>query len=123
VIREAQTEEAGVQQIGFEIVPHPRYRGDCLLKPTRGAPFGLWYRDRAYAVSYAEWVAREVDSAEIRVFNRDGTLAESRVVGRSGSRENDRGQAGRKGSVLRFIQPCPRARSVRSAQPDQHTGA
>jgi hypothetical protein len=60
--------------------PHPRYRGDWLLKPTRGAPFGLWYRDRAHGVSYAEWVAREVDCAEIIVSNRDGTLAERRVV-------------------------------------------
>jgi hypothetical protein len=80
-----------VQQIRFEIVPHPRYGGDWLLKPTRGAPFGLRYRDRAYAVSYAEWVAREVDTAEIRVFNRDGTLAEIRVVGRTGGRESDCG--------------------------------
>jgi hypothetical protein len=70
-------------QLTFEIVPHPRYRDDWLLKPNRGAPFGLWYGDRAHAVSYAEWVAREVDRAEIRVLNRDGTLAESRVVGRS----------------------------------------
>lgn len=70
-----------MQQIGFEIVPHPHFRGDWLLKRSRGAPFGLWYRDRDHAVSYAEWVAREVDRAEIRVFNRDGTLAESRVVG------------------------------------------
>lgn len=67
----------------LEIVPHPRSRRDWLLKPNRGAPFGLWYRDRADAVSYAEWVAREVDRAEIRIFNRDGTLAESRTVGRS----------------------------------------
>jgi hypothetical protein len=72
-----------MQTITFVIVPHPRYRGDWLLRPNRGAPFGLWYRDRSHAVSYAEWVAREVDRAEIRVLNRDGTLAESRVVGRS----------------------------------------
>jgi len=65
----------------FEIVPHPRSRGDWLLKPSRGAPFGLRYKERAYAVSYAEWVAREVEAAEIRVFDRDGTRAESRVVG------------------------------------------
>jgi hypothetical protein len=26
------------------------------LKPSRGAPFGLWYQERAHAVSYAEWV-------------------------------------------------------------------
>ena len=42
----------------FEIVPHPRSPGEWLLKPTRGVPFGLWYRDRAHAVSYAEWLAR-----------------------------------------------------------------
>jgi hypothetical protein len=61
-------------------MPHPRYCGDWLLKPTRGAPFGLWYRDRAHAVSYAEWVAREVDCAEIIVRNRDGTLADRRLL-------------------------------------------
>ena len=64
----------------FEIVPYSRSRGEWLLKPCRGAPFGLRYRDREYAVSYAEWVAREMDRAEIRVFNRDGTLAECRFV-------------------------------------------
>jgi hypothetical protein len=42
----------------FEIVLHPRSRGEWLLKPCRGAPFGLWYGDREYAVSYAQWVAR-----------------------------------------------------------------
>jgi hypothetical protein len=66
----------------FEIAPHPRFRGDWLLKPTRGAPFGLWYRDRAQAVSYAEWVARELDRAELRVYNADGSLAEQRLIGR-----------------------------------------
>jgi len=67
----------------FDIVPHPRYRGDWLLKPSRGAPFGLWYKERAYAVSYTEWIAREVEAAEIRVFDRDGALAECRVIGRT----------------------------------------
>jgi len=59
----------------FEIIPHPRYRGDWFLKPTRGAPFGLWYPNRQDAVNYAERVAQEVDCAEIIVRNRDGTLA------------------------------------------------
>ena len=48
---------AGRGPLASEIIPHPRYRGEWLLKPTRGAPFGLWYRDRAHAVSYAEWDA------------------------------------------------------------------
>ena len=65
-------------QVTFEIVPHPRFRGDWLLKPNRGAPFGLWYRDREHAVRYAEWVARELDGAEIRAYDRDGKLAERR---------------------------------------------
>ena len=69
-----------VQPVLFEITPHPRYRGEWLLKPTRGAPFGLWYRERAHAVSYAEWVAREVDCAEIIVRNADGSLARRSVV-------------------------------------------
>jgi hypothetical protein len=47
-----------VQRISFEIVPHPYYGGEWLLEPARGAPFGLWHRDRGYA----EWVRREVDS-------------------------------------------------------------
>lgn len=73
---------ADTRPVSFDIVPHPRCRGEWLLKPARGVPLDLWYRDRDHAIS-AEWVAREVDLAEIRVFNRDGTLAESRVVGRS----------------------------------------
>jgi hypothetical protein len=72
-----------MSHVCFEIIPHPRSRGDWLLKPTRGAPFGLWYRDRAHAVSYAEWVAREVESAEIRVYNQDGSQAESRMLRRT----------------------------------------
>jgi len=45
-----------------------------------GALFGLWYRDRQFAISYAEWLAREVEIAEIRVYNRDGSLSHSRVI-------------------------------------------
>jgi hypothetical protein len=30
-----------MKPVCFEIIPHPRYRGGWLLKPTRGAPFGL----------------------------------------------------------------------------------
>jgi hypothetical protein len=45
-----------------------------------GAPFGLWYRERQFAISYAEWLRREVEIAEIRVYNRDGSLADSRVI-------------------------------------------
>jgi hypothetical protein len=70
------------QIVTFEVIPHPRSPSDWLLKPTWGAPCGLWYRDRQIAISYAEWLAREVDRTEIRVYNRDGSLAESRVVGR-----------------------------------------
>ena len=47
----------------------------------RFAPFGLWYQDLEHAISYPAWAAREADRAEVRVFNRDGTLAECRVVG------------------------------------------
>jgi len=38
------------------------------------------HRDREHAVSYAEWVARELDRVKIRVYNRDGGLAERRVI-------------------------------------------
>jgi hypothetical protein len=36
-----------------------------------------------FAVNYAEWVAREMERAEIRVYNRDGSLAERRIVGKA----------------------------------------
>ena len=75
------------QIVTFEIIPHPRFRGDWLLKPTWGAPFGLWYRDRQFAISYAEWLAREVETAEIRVDNRDVSLADSRAIERAGKSE------------------------------------
>ena len=77
---------ADTRPANFDIIPHPKFRGDWFLKPARGAPFGLWYRDRAQAVSYAEWVAREVDRAEIWVYNWDGSLAECRVVDNAGRR-------------------------------------
>jgi hypothetical protein len=54
-----------------------------VLKPTKGAPFGLWYRNREYAVSYAAWIARELDSAETRNYGRDGTLEDRRVFERA----------------------------------------
>jgi len=38
----------------------------------------FWFQERAHAVGYAEWVAREVD-AEILVRNTDGSV-ERRVV-------------------------------------------
>jgi hypothetical protein len=71
------------QTVRFEVVPHPLHRDDWLLKPSARIPFGLWYRQRRSAVSYAEWVAREVDRAEIWIYNRDGSLAETREVGRA----------------------------------------
>ena len=71
------------QTVIFEIVPHPRHRGDWLLKPNLRAPYGLWYGEGEFAVHYAEWSAREMDRAEIRVYNKDGTRAESRAVGRA----------------------------------------
>ena len=75
------------QTVAFEVIPHPRFRGDWLLKPTWGAPCGLWYRKRQFAVSYAERLAREAERAEIRVYNQDGSLAESRVIRRAGQPE------------------------------------
>jgi len=71
------------QTVWFEAVPHPLHRGDWFLKPTACIPFGLWYRERRSAVRYAEWVAREVDRAEIWIYNRDGSLAETREVGKA----------------------------------------
>ena len=76
------------QTITFEVIPHPRFRGDWLLKPAWGAPFGLWYRDRQFAISYAEWLAREVETAEIRVYKRDGSLVESRTISKAGQPEH-----------------------------------
>jgi hypothetical protein len=77
---EAETKKANGSR--FEIVAQTHLRGGWFLKPTRGVPFGLWHGDRAHAVSYAEWVAREVGRAEIIVRNRDGTLADRRLRGR-----------------------------------------
>jgi hypothetical protein len=73
-----------MNQVRFEgIVPHPRSRGDWLLKPTRGARCGLWYRDRQFVIRDAEWLTREAERVEIRVYNQDGSLAKRRVVGRA----------------------------------------
>jgi len=80
--------EPNAQTVTFEVIPHPRYRGDWLLKPTWGVPFGLWYRDRQFATSYAEWLAREMKTAEIRVYNRDGSLVESRTISKAGQSEH-----------------------------------
>jgi hypothetical protein len=71
------------QIVRFEVVPHPLHRGDWLLKPSWGLPYGLWYREKQFAVNYAEWMAREVDRAEIWIYNRDGSLSERRIVGRA----------------------------------------
>ena len=79
--------ESRPQTVTFEIIPHPRLPGDWFLKPTRGVPFGLWYRDRQFAINYAEWLAREAETAEIRVYNRDGSLADSRVIRTAGQPE------------------------------------
>ena len=70
----------------FEVIPHPHHRCEWLLKPTTRRAFGLWYRERAHAVSYAEWVAREVDCAEILIRNTDGSL-ERRILGRPAKSE------------------------------------
>ena len=75
------------QTVAFEVIPHPRFRGDWLLKPAWGAPCGLWYRERQFAISYAEWAARELENAEIRVYNRDGSLADNRVISKAGQPE------------------------------------
>jgi hypothetical protein len=64
----------------FEVLPHPKHPGDWMLKAGHGVPFDLWYGRKEYAVSYAEWVAREMDRAEIRVLNRDGSLAERLIL-------------------------------------------
>jgi len=55
--------ESKLESVTFEVIAHPRFCGDWLLKPTWGAPFGLWYRDRQFAIKYAEWLVREVVTA------------------------------------------------------------
>jgi hypothetical protein len=69
-----------MEPIVFEVVPHPRYRGDWILKPNNSVPWGLWYGNRDFAVSYAEWRAREKEHAEICIYNHDGTRAERRIM-------------------------------------------
>jgi len=54
-----------MERATVEVGAHPRFPGDWLLKPNRGTPFGLWYRDREHAVSCAECVKRELARAEI----------------------------------------------------------
>jgi hypothetical protein len=54
-----------------------------VAQAQREAPFGLWYRNRQHAASYAEWVSRELDRGEILVYNTDGALADRRVVERA----------------------------------------
>jgi hypothetical protein len=71
-----------MQQLTIEIVPHPRSRGDWLLKPSRGAPLGLWFRDRQFAINDAEWVAKETDRAQILVYGADGVVGERRDPGK-----------------------------------------
>jgi len=34
-----------------------------------------------------KWLAREVETAEIRVYNRDGSLTDSRVISKAGQPE------------------------------------
>jgi hypothetical protein len=36
-----------MEQTTFEVLPHPRFRGDWLLTPNRDSPFGLWSGPRA----------------------------------------------------------------------------
>ena len=54
-----------MNHIVFEIVPHLRSHGDWLLRLTRGAPFGMWFREGKHAESYAKWVAQELERAEV----------------------------------------------------------
>ena len=64
----------------FEIIPHPQHRGQWLLKPNECLPYGLWYRELRHAINYAEWSARDLENAEIRVYERGGILQETRVL-------------------------------------------
>jgi hypothetical protein len=66
----------------------PKRRRTSRQANSTGVPFGLWYRDRRFAISYAEWLAREVETAEIRVYNRDGSLVESRTISKAGQPEH-----------------------------------
>jgi hypothetical protein len=50
----------------IEVVPHPKIRGEWLVRSVAILPYPVWYKDKQQAVSYAEWLARD-NSVEIRV--------------------------------------------------------
>jgi hypothetical protein len=64
----------------FEIVPQRLHRGHWLLKANQRIPYGLRHGELRQAISYATWAARDYENAEIRVYKRDGTLGERRVL-------------------------------------------
>jgi hypothetical protein len=42
----------------IEVVPHPKIRGDWLVRSAGLLPYPVWYKDKQHAISYAEWLAR-----------------------------------------------------------------
>jgi hypothetical protein len=50
----------------IEVIPHPRIRGDWLVKSEGLLPYPVWYKNKDYAISYAQWLARD-NQAEVRV--------------------------------------------------------
>ena len=63
---------------------------------------GLWYGELRQAISYAQWAERDFENAEIRVYKRDGTLEERRVLkGDSGPAKLGLQRVGSRAGVLR----------------------
>ena len=50
----------------IEVVPHPKIRCAWLVKAAGLLPYPVWYKSKQYAVSYAEWLAKD-SKAELRV--------------------------------------------------------
>lgn len=46
------------KKVGLEITPHPRSKGDWLVRCEQLLPWPIWFKRREDAVSYAEWLGR-----------------------------------------------------------------
>ncbi len=42
--------------IVIEVLPHPRSKGDWLVRCGELLPWPIWFKDREQAISYAEWL-------------------------------------------------------------------
>jgi hypothetical protein len=43
-------------QILIEVLPHPRFKGDWLVRCDKLQPYPIWFKSREHAISYADIV-------------------------------------------------------------------